>query len=139
MSQEATGARLSHSSGLNRDGAVHDNVVYPLRILMGRLVCRAVGNRSRIEYDYVGVASFGDSSAIPETEPIGWHAGHLVNGKLQCEHVRLAHVPAEDPWVSAVRAWMGWPSPGTIGCPSEAIIVCGWRIMRRTSSSSIKW
>jgi hypothetical protein len=82
MPQEATGTRLSHSSGLNRDGAVHDNVVYPLRVLMGRLVCRAVGNRSRIEYDYVGVASFGDSSAIPETESIGWHAGHLVNGKL---------------------------------------------------------
>jgi hypothetical protein len=81
------------------------------------------------------VASFGDSSAIPETEPIGWHAGHLVNGKLQCEHVRLAHVPAEDPWVSAVRAWMWLAFTGNDQLPIGGIIVCGWRIRLKRLSA----
>src|SRR5439155_26140439 len=76
----------------NNYGAVDQDVLAPLRILLRIIIGRLIGHRIGVEHDNVGPVTFFEYHSIFESKNLGGQRSHLANRVFELKDLFLSRV-----------------------------------------------
>src|SRR6056297_9552 len=94
---------------INKDPAINNNVVDPIRELYGFCIICSIYYFFRIEYYKVCSIPFFKETPVTYSKDLCWFACHLVDSSLHVEYFFIPYIFAKDPGICPINPRMRLP------------------------------